>query len=315
MKVRQASGRSNPTNPPPFQPGNSLAVSHGGSVALWKLQPRIEVIATRLREDLPAQRDSDEATVLIRTARGYIGQWERELAATAPEMVKPGVAEHMVWELAVSAMTGVMHGALPRLAARMPRDPPGWERAALIVATYGHEVSWCPQDLADLDDPDADEVHVHNYLVLAPLERDVTAGPAPVSVVDEVADCLRVVPRAPGAGPTGPRGGRTVVCEACGADWTDRPDTGGFMYDDHPVGPCCARRLGDRARGTGNPDRIWGRCPPGRSFASWIRELRGQPGQAAAATAESSAAEIFGRWLDRHGPGEIHPPPRPPRPA
>jgi hypothetical protein len=184
-----------------------------------------------------------EATVLIRTARGYIGQWEQELAATAPEMAKPGVAEHMVWELAVSAMTGVIHGALPRLAARMPRDPPGWERAALIVASYGHEVSWCLQDLADLDDPDADEVHVHNYLVLTPLERDVTVSPAPVSVVDEVAAWLRVVPRVPRAVPASPHGGRTVWCEACGVDWTDSPDTGGFMYDDHPVGPCCARRL------------------------------------------------------------------------
>ncbi len=50
---------------PRFEPGNSLAVSHGGTVALWKLQPRVEVIAARLREGLPAQRGSDEATVLI----------------------------------------------------------------------------------------------------------------------------------------------------------------------------------------------------------------------------------------------------------
>ena len=48
--------------------------------------------------DLITRWGAYEATVLIRTARGYIGQWERELAATGPEMAKPGVAEHMVWE-------------------------------------------------------------------------------------------------------------------------------------------------------------------------------------------------------------------------
>jgi hypothetical protein len=66
----------------------------------------------------------------------------------------------------------------------------------------------------------------------------------------------------------------TVLCDGDDTDFTDSPQSGGFLFGSYAIGPCCAQKWEDRARDYGELDHIRGRCPEGVSFADWVRGMR-----------------------------------------
>lgn len=71
--------------------------------------------------------------------------------------------------------------------------------------------------------------------------------------------------------------GRLVACDDCGADYTDRPEQGGFIWHNRATCPECADRL-MKALPTQKLIRLmkYGRhCPQGTSFADFVRQIRG----------------------------------------
>ena len=71
--------------------------------------------------------------------------------------------------------------------------------------------------------------------------------------------------------------GRLVVCDSCDADLTDDPRSGGFLFGSYGYGPCCAEKQLASIQGYGEEDSIRGWCPPGMSFADWIRDVVREP--------------------------------------
>jgi hypothetical protein len=69
--------------------------------------------------------------------------------------------------------------------------------------------------------------------------------------------------------------GRDVVCDLCDEDWTDRPESGGFLFISKGVCPDCAPRFMAGVIKHSEQRFIRGECPKGQSFADWIREIRG----------------------------------------
>jgi hypothetical protein len=69
--------------------------------------------------------------------------------------------------------------------------------------------------------------------------------------------------------------GRNVVCDICDADWTDRTETGGFLFQSKAVCPDCAPAFMASIESYGEQRYIKGHCTPGMAFADWVRELRG----------------------------------------
>jgi len=70
--------------------------------------------------------------------------------------------------------------------------------------------------------------------------------------------------------------GRYVECDSCGADLTDDTRTGGFIFTNNAIGPCCAERQLASIKGYGEQEFIRGTCTPGMAFADWIRAIRAQ---------------------------------------
>lgn len=67
--------------------------------------------------------------------------------------------------------------------------------------------------------------------------------------------------------------GRNVVCDCCGADWTDRPESGGcYGLMTKAYCPDCAPRIIEIARAEGEYHLIKAFCPPEKSFADWVRQ-------------------------------------------
>jgi hypothetical protein len=69
--------------------------------------------------------------------------------------------------------------------------------------------------------------------------------------------------------------GRTVICDLCDADWTDRTEPGGVIFESKAVCPDCMPRFEKSVAKYKGERFIRGRCTPGMSFADWVRELRG----------------------------------------
>jgi hypothetical protein len=69
--------------------------------------------------------------------------------------------------------------------------------------------------------------------------------------------------------------GDTVICDWCDADMTADHRSGGFMFGSKAAGPCCAEAFLERVKGYGEEWNIRAWCPPGVSFADWVRGLRG----------------------------------------
>jgi hypothetical protein len=69
--------------------------------------------------------------------------------------------------------------------------------------------------------------------------------------------------------------GRDVVCDLCDEDWTDRPESGGFLFESKGVCPDCVPRFMASVIKHSEQRFIRGECPKGQSCADWIREIRG----------------------------------------
>jgi hypothetical protein len=66
-----------------------------------------------------------------------------------------------------------------------------------------------------------------------------------------------------------------VICDmSCNQDWTNRPESGGFVMDSNGVCPDCAPRLRADLTKYGELDHIKKECPPDMSYADFIREVR-----------------------------------------
>lgn len=71
--------------------------------------------------------------------------------------------------------------------------------------------------------------------------------------------------------------GRTVVCDTCYVDYTDRPDCGGVIWKMLGSGACCPtctpRHL-QRMKELKEEHLILARCPAEQSFADFVRAYR-----------------------------------------
>lgn len=69
--------------------------------------------------------------------------------------------------------------------------------------------------------------------------------------------------------------GRAVVCDVCSGDWTDRPESGGFLFSSYAYCPDCAAEGLKTIRKYNEERYILARCPAGESYADFVRRLRG----------------------------------------
>jgi hypothetical protein len=66
--------------------------------------------------------------------------------------------------------------------------------------------------------------------------------------------------------------GNLVFCDYCGEDWTERTESGGFLFGDKAVCPTCAPKSLASIKSYGEERYIRGTCPEGKSYADWVRE-------------------------------------------
>lgn len=86
--------------------------------------------------------------------------------------------------------------------------------------------------------------------------------------------------------------GRTVLCDDCNEDFTDRADSGGIVFQSKGLCPVCAPIWISRAEEYNETYAIKARCPNGVSFADFIREYRG-PNAAVTITTADSVEEFL----------------------
>jgi hypothetical protein len=68
--------------------------------------------------------------------------------------------------------------------------------------------------------------------------------------------------------------GDMVVCDSCNENWTDRPESGGFLFHSKAVCPACAPEYEASVQRLKEERFLGQRCPPDLSFADWVRRLR-----------------------------------------
>jgi predicted RNA-binding Zn-ribbon protein involved in translation (DUF1610 family) len=69
--------------------------------------------------------------------------------------------------------------------------------------------------------------------------------------------------------------GSNVVCDACGEDYTNREDLGGFLFGSYAYCPKCAKESISRIREYGEEKYIKASCPPNMQFREFVLKLRG----------------------------------------
>lgn len=69
--------------------------------------------------------------------------------------------------------------------------------------------------------------------------------------------------------------GRTVVCDFCSVDYTDRPEIGGFIFTAKGCCPTCAPNLLRQIARYREEKFITAICAGDMSFADFIRATRG----------------------------------------
>lgn len=69
--------------------------------------------------------------------------------------------------------------------------------------------------------------------------------------------------------------GDLVTCDLCDLDWTTSSETGGAVFQSKAICPRCAPRFLRRVAFAGEERYIRARCPPGQSFADFVRAYRG----------------------------------------
>lgn len=72
--------------------------------------------------------------------------------------------------------------------------------------------------------------------------------------------------------------GSRVVCDWCSKEWSDSETEGGFLFAGKATCPECAAEMEAAAVAYGEQGFITARCPPGQSFADFVRGLRGPLG-------------------------------------
>jgi hypothetical protein len=73
--------------------------------------------------------------------------------------------------------------------------------------------------------------------------------------------------------------GETVVCDDCDVDYTNRPDSGGFIFETKAICPACAPGWRKLIEADGEQHFVRAVCPEGVTFAAFVRAWRG-PGAA-----------------------------------
>lgn len=79
-----------------------------------------------------------------------------------------------------------------------------------------------------------------------------------------------------------------VICDWCDEDWSDRADSGGFLFGSKAVCPTCVPRMMKGIEKHHEHHYIRGTCPDGMSFADWVRELRGPNPETVICTGEDA---------------------------
>lgn len=66
--------------------------------------------------------------------------------------------------------------------------------------------------------------------------------------------------------------GDRVICDLCGEEWTDRPESGGlFGLGSKAICPDCEQQTLADCERYGESHLIRQSCPEGKSFADWVR--------------------------------------------
>jgi len=68
--------------------------------------------------------------------------------------------------------------------------------------------------------------------------------------------------------------GNTVLCDWCNEDWTERPESGGLLFQSKATCPTCAPSLEADAFREHEEHLIRARCPSDVSFAAWVLSVR-----------------------------------------
>lgn len=68
--------------------------------------------------------------------------------------------------------------------------------------------------------------------------------------------------------------GDKVYCDFCNIDFTDRDDTGGFLFGSKAVCPACEDEMLSTIEEYNEQHLIKAYCPKSYSFADWIRTMR-----------------------------------------
>lgn len=87
--------------------------------------------------------------------------------------------------------------------------------------------------------------------------------------------------------------GRRVMCDSCGKEWTDLPDSGGVLFETKAYGPCCLARVEESILRYKEERFVKARCPAGMSFANWVHSWR-ESDEVVILTDEDAIAAIFG---------------------
>lgn len=72
--------------------------------------------------------------------------------------------------------------------------------------------------------------------------------------------------------------GDCVCCDICNDDYTSSTASGGFLFGSYAYCPKCAEAHIKGIRGHGEEKYIKEWCPPGLSYADWVRRIRYQTG-------------------------------------
>jgi hypothetical protein len=69
--------------------------------------------------------------------------------------------------------------------------------------------------------------------------------------------------------------GETVICDKCNGDWSERTESGGFLFLSSAYCPDCEKDALKSIESYGEQKHIKGYCPEGVSFKDWVLTLRG----------------------------------------
>lgn len=69
--------------------------------------------------------------------------------------------------------------------------------------------------------------------------------------------------------------GNIVLCDICNTNYTEKPDTGGFIFNGNAYCPVCAVRGMENIKRYSEESYIDAVCPEGKSFYQFVLDYRG----------------------------------------